>query len=143
MDNVFIGSDHAGFELKAALLEAFPDLRDVGCTREQMANGFDYPDIAHHLASQVLLQPGNRGVLICGTGTGMCMSANKHPGIRAGVAWKLSIAQDIREHNNANVLCIPARHLSTDEAIAIVVMFLATPFSTEERHTRRVSKIEL
>lgn len=140
---VFIGSDHAGFELKRSLIEAIPTLQDVGCFPTQVPQGYDYPDIGHRVANHVVFTEGGRGILVCGTGEGMCMVANKHPGVRAGVAWKPAIAQAIREHNDANVLCLPALHLSSDEAVSIVATFLSTPFSTEERHARRVSKIEL
>lgn len=140
---MFIGSDHAGFEIKKALVKALPTLQDVGCTYEEVSRGCDYPDIGHRVANHVVFTEGGRGVLVCGTGEGMCMTANKHAGVRAGVAWNPEIARAIREHNDANVVCIPARHMSAEEALSVVATFLSTPFSTEDRHSRRVQKIEI
>lgn len=92
----------------------------------------------HHF---VLGRSNTFGILICGTGEGMCMVANKYEGCRAGIAWKPEIAKAMKEHNNANVLCLPARHLSNEELFEIVDTFLKTPFSNEERHINRIKKI--
>ncbi len=139
----FIGSDHAGHDLRRQLLAynfGRYDLVDLGSNEP---GPVDYPTIAHSLVAHMQINRGSRGILICGTGEGMCMAANKHSGIRAGIAWKPSIAQAIREHNDANVLCLPARHLTTEQAVNIVKAYLATPFSREPRHNRRVSMIDI
>lgn len=122
MSTIFIGSDHAGFECKKVIFNHLKKLadtdytnidyiEDVGCYSE---SAVDYPDIAKELCNSMkpYFTTGITrayGVLICGTGEGMCMVANKYEGCRAGVAWKPEIAKAIREHNNANVICLPAR----------------------------------
>ena len=140
--NVIFASDHAGFQLKNVLLSHLSKLgyhvEDVGCYTETSC---DYPDFAHQ-ACKKIGQGFDCAVLFCGTGQGMAMTANTYERCRAAVVWDTDIAKATREHNNANVLCLPARHLSEDEAIQILETFFKTSSSTEERHERRVKKIK-
>jgi ribose 5-phosphate isomerase B len=139
---VLFGNDHAGYELKTQLYNFMKnkceELIDLGSYN---TIPLDYPIISHTVSERLTDIPGQFGVLICGTGQGMSMAANKHPHIRAGVAWNKEIASMMREHNNANILCLPARHLTYEEAKEILIAFLTTPFSKEERHARRVNQI--
>ncbi len=141
---VFIGSDHAGYALKEALRNHLQAqgyaVEDLGVFSSEPA---DYPDIAHQLTARVVEQPDSRGILICGTGIGMCIAANKRRGIRAAHASEPVSAQLARAHNNANVLCLGGRIVGEELAKAIVEAFLRTPFSDEPRHARRVQKLEL
>ena len=137
-----IASDHAGFQLKERLVE---ELRALGYEPLDLgthsADSADYPDFAHSVASKVEHHDANRGVLLCGTGLGMSYAANRHPGVRAAVAWSPEIAQLAREHNDANILILPARYVSEDEGVEILKAWLDTQFSGG-RHSRRVEKIE-
>jgi ribose 5-phosphate isomerase B len=137
-----IGSDHAGVELKARLVDELRSLGyepfDVGTTGTESV---DYPDFAHRVAERVERRDVQRGVLLCGTGLGMSYAANRHRGVRAAVSWSAEIARLAREHNDANVLVLPARFLSEDEAVDILRTWLDTEF-TGGRHSRRVAKIE-
>jgi len=141
---VLIGSDHAGYALKEALrdhlLQQGYEVEDLGVFSPEPA---DYPDVAHQLTARVVAQPDSRGILICGTGIGMCIAANKRRGIRAAHAAEPVSAQLARAHNDANVLCLGGRILGVELAKAIADAFLQTPFSGEERHARRVQKLEL
>ncbi|MEN3001138.1 MAG: ribose 5-phosphate isomerase B [Armatimonadota bacterium] len=141
---IFIGSDHAGYALKEALRDYLQqqgyEVEDLGVFSPEPA---DYPDIAHQLTAQVVAQPDSRGILICGTGIGMCIAANKRRGIRAAHATEPVSAQLARAHNDANVLCLGGRILGIELAKATVDAFLQTPFSGETRHARRVQKLEL
>jgi ribose 5-phosphate isomerase B len=137
-----IGSDHAGFALKEQLKKDLVRLgyrpRDMGT---HSADSVDYPDFAHKVAGAVSAGKAQCGVLVCGTGIGMSMAANRHPGVRAAVVWSPEIAEATRRHNDANVLALPARHLTDGQASAILERFLATPFEGG-RHQRRIDKIE-
>lgn len=141
-EKIPVGADHAGFELKERLVQELSALGyeavDVGT---HSAASTDYPDYAHVVADQVARGQAKRGVLLCGTGLGMSYAANRHHGVRAAVAWTPEIAKLAREHNDANVLVLPARFVTTDEGIAILKTWLATPFEGG-RHQRRVDKIE-
>lgn len=141
-ERILIASDHAGFELKAKLerqLRALGfDVEDLGTDSAQST---DYADYAHPLARQVSEGKVKRGVLMCGTGLGMSYTANRYPHVRAAVAWTPEIAKLAREHNDANVLVLPARFVDESEAIEILVAWLNTPFEGG-RHARRVEKIE-
>ena len=143
MGKTAIGSDHGGFALKQQLMEHLKkegyELVDFGCYTEQSC---DYPDIAHALAKAVAAGECEKGILICGTGIGMCMAANKEPGIRAALCGDVYSAKLTREHNDANVLTMGARVVGPGLAELIVDTFLSTPFSNEERHIRRIAKIE-
>lgn len=146
--SIVFGSDHAGLELKNHLMAVLKttnddrnlsgDITDVGCYSSKSC---DYPDFAHQ-AMKKLEQGFDIAVLVCGTGQGMCMTANTYPRARAGVAWSPAIAEAIRSHNDANVLCLPARHLSHEEATKVLLTFLNTEASPEERHRLRVKKIK-
>jgi ribose 5-phosphate isomerase B len=137
-----IGADHAGFSLKERLKTELERLGyeplDVGA---HSAASVDYPDFAHAVASRVEHGDAARGVLLCGSGLGMSYAANRHHGVRAAVAWAPEIARLSREHNDANVLVLPARFVSEDEGVEILRMWLDTEFEGG-RHARRVAKID-
>ncbi len=139
---VAIGADHAGYEykelLKKAIAGAGLEADDKGTYSTDSA---DYPDFAHPVANAVEIGTAAAGVLVCGSGNGVCMTANKHHGVRAALAWSEEIARMAREHNDANVLCIPARYVSVDEATAMLKTFLSTAFEGG-RHERRKEKID-
>lgn len=141
-ERIPIASDHAGFELKerlrAALAELGYQVEDIGT---HSTASTDYPDYAHPLAQEVSTGEAARGVLLCGTGLGMSYVANRYPGVRAAVAWTPEIASLARKHNDANVLVLPARFVSDEDALAILQTWLGTPFEGG-RHEQRVGKIE-
>jgi ribose 5-phosphate isomerase B len=136
-----IGGDHAGFEYKKQLVEFLKkeghEVKDFGPDTDASV---DYPDHVHPLAEAVEKGESELGILICGSANGVAMTANKHQGIRAGIAWEDELAALTRQHNNANVLCIPARFIDYDKTLSIVKTFLATEFEGG-RHERRVDKI--
>jgi ribose 5-phosphate isomerase B len=142
-ERILIASDHAGFELKEKLERALGmlgyDVEDLGTDSEQST---DYADYAHALADRVSTGQAQRGVLLCGTGLGMSYTANRHANVRAAVAWSPEIAKLARQHNDANVLVLPARFVSDEQGLAILKTWLDTPFEGG-RHARRVEKIEL
>ncbi|MBK8340419.1 MAG: ribose 5-phosphate isomerase B [Flavobacteriales bacterium] len=139
---ILIGSDHAGVELKHRLKEHLKsqgvEVLDKGT---HVKDSVDYPDFAHAVAQGVLSTAGALGILICGSGNGVNITANKHAGIRSALAWEPQVASLAREHNDANVLAIPARFVSEEQAMSIVDAFLAARFEGG-RHQRRVLKIE-
>lgn len=141
-DTILIASDHAGFELKETLAA---ELRSLGYDVEDLGPSsdasVDYADLAHPLAERVSSGDVQRGVLLCGTGLGMSYAANRHANVRAAVAWTPEIASLAREHNDANVLVLPARFVGEAEGKAILKAWLDTPFAGG-RHARRVAKIE-
>ncbi len=141
-ERIPIASDHAGFELKerlrASLTDMGFDVQDIGT---HSAASSDYADFAHPLAEEVSDGVAARGVLLCGTGLGMSYVANRYPGVRAAVAWTPEIAALARKHNDANVLVIPARFVSDEDALEILRTWLRTEFEGG-RHQRRVEKIE-
>jgi ribose 5-phosphate isomerase B len=141
-DVIPIGADHAGFPLKERLKAELARLGyeplDVGA---HSADSVDYPDFAHEVAARVKRGEAARGVLLCGTGLGMSYAANRHNGVRAAVAWTPEIARLAREHNDANVLVLPARFVSEDEGVRILRTWLDTRFEGG-RHARRVAKID-
>ncbi len=134
---VYIASDHAGFKLKTQLLKIFPKLADLGT---KSSESVDYPDFAHKLTRQVLKNKENVGILICGTGVGMSIAANRMKGIRAGLVGNTKTARLIRKHNDANVLVLPGRFINTLEAKKCVQAFLTTEFESG-RHKKRINKI--
>jgi ribose 5-phosphate isomerase B len=142
-ERIPIASDHAGFEMKEkiskVLRELGFDVQDLGPSSNAST---DYPDYGHPLAEQVSSGAVKRGVLMCGTGLGMSYTANRHPHVRAAVAWTPEIAALARRHNDANVLVLPARFISDEDGVAILKAWLDTPFEGG-RHERRVEKIEL
>jgi ribose 5-phosphate isomerase B len=137
-----IGSDHAGFQLKERLVE---ELRALGYEPLDLGThgpeSTDYPDYAHSVAAKVEHHDASRGVLLCGTGLGMSYAANRHPGVRAAVAWSPELAKLARQHNDANILILPARFVSEEEGVEILRTWLKTGFAGG-RHSRRVEKIE-
>ena len=134
---VYIASDHAGYKLKTKLIKIFPEITDLGTNSDESV---DYPDFAHKLTKEILKSKNNFGILICGTGVGMSITANRRKGIRAGIANNSKIATLIRKHNDANVLILPGRFISTNEAEKSVQTFLSTKFESG-RHKRRIDKI--
>ena len=138
-----LACDHAGFEVKELLKEYLSskniEINDYGC---YSLESVDYPDFAHQLAESIERKENKLGIQFCGTGNGINMSANKHQGIRAALCWNTYIAEQARLHNNANILTMPARHLSWDEIKNIVETFLSTNFEGG-RHERRVNKIKI
>ena len=141
MKKIGIGGDHAGYEYTQQLIEFLFDLGweviDMGPPSEESV---DYPDYVHPLASQVNEGTLEKGILLCGTGNGVAMTANKYPNVRSGVGWNKEIASLIRKHNDANVLAIPARFVDIKTAKEMVSIFLDTEFEGG-RHQRRVDKI--
>tara|TARA_B100000767_G_scaffold25787_1_gene22644 strand:+ start:1747 stop:2175 length:429 start_codon:yes stop_codon:yes gene_type:complete len=140
--NILISNDHAGVELKNAV-NSF--LQDNGYVVENLGDNsgksVDYPDIIHPLAKEISNNKNKKGIIMCGTGNGVSMVANKYKGVRAGLCWSKEIAELIRKHNDANILSLPARFLTTKEALEIVDVFLKTGFEGG-RHERRVNKID-
>lgn len=140
---IAIGSDHAGFELKEQLRSYLQqkeiDYTDKGCYSSERA---DYPDYGHAVANDVLAGTVNFGILICGSGNGINMTANKHKGIRAALCWNAEIAGLARQHNDANILTLPGRYISLEEAKKCVDVFLSESFEGG-RHQGRVEKIDL
>ena len=134
---IYIASDHAGFKLKSQLLEIYPDIADLGTKSDQSV---DYPDFAHKLTNEILKNKNNVGILICGTGVGMSIAANRKKGIRAGLVSNSKTARLIRKHNDANVLVLPGRFISKIEAKKCVQTFLSTNFEAG-RHKKRIKKI--
>jgi len=135
-----IGSDHAGFSLKERIKEHLGEdheLIDFGCFSE---DSVDYPDFAHPVAKAVESNEVELGILMCGSGNGINMSANKHQGIRSALCWTPEIAKLARQHNNANIVTLPARFISEELALEIVHTFLNHEFEGG-RHERRVNKI--
>lgn len=139
--NIAIGSDHAGFDLKEFIKGKFE--REINWTDmgPSSADRVDYPDYAHQVAESVSKNTVDLGILICGSGNGVCMTANKHEGVRAGLAWEAELASLAREHNNANVICLPARFITEDQAVEIVRAYVDAEFEGG-RHEARVQKIE-
>ena len=136
-----IGADHAGFEYKEDIKKMLTaDGWQVSDKGTYSLDSVDYPDYAHPVATMVADGLAAAGILVCGSGNGVCMSANKHAGIRAAVCWNEEITSLARQHNNANVICIPARFVSLEKAEAMTKDFLVTPFEGG-RHERRVEKI--
>lgn len=138
---ISIGGDHAGYDLKEVIKShsKFKDIdwQDFGTFSKESV---DYPDFAHPTSQAVEDGEVELGVLICGSANGVAMAANKHQGVRAAVCWNEEIAKLAREHNNANMVAIPARYISEDLAIALLETFLETQFEGG-RHERRVNKI--
>jgi ribose 5-phosphate isomerase B len=142
-ETIILGSDHAGFDLKEKVKKALDRLgvphEDVG---SQSTESVDYPDYAHRVAEAVETGRHTRGIVVCGTGIGVSMAANRHAGVRAAVAYDLETARLSREHNDANVLALGGRSLDHALAERILEVWLKTPFAGG-RHARRVEKIEL
>lgn len=138
---VVIGSDHAGYDLKEIIKKHLAakgiEVEDKGPVS---ADSVDYPDYAHPVAKDVINDATILGILICGSGNGINMTANKHQAIRSALCWKPEIAELARLHNNANIMALPARFISNEEALKCVDVFLTTDFEGG-RHQNRVNKI--
>jgi ribose 5-phosphate isomerase B len=136
---IAIGADHAGFEYKELVKTYLKDVevRDFGT---HSLDSVDYPDFSHPVALSVEKGEADLGILICGSANGVAMAANKHQGIRAAICWTVELAELARTHNNANVLCLPARFISQELALQITDKFLNTTFEGG-RHANRVNKI--
>lgn len=141
MTKIFIGSDHAGFHLKEAIInELMLEYEIVDCGASS-TDSTDYPIYAHAVAEQVSEQAGAIGVLICASGIGMSITANRHRGIRAALCHSVKETKLARHHNNANILVLGASHTSGDIAVEMIKSFLATPFDGG-RHERRIHQID-
>ncbi len=141
---ILIACDHAGFVLKKQIKDYLTnemqimDIQDFGTDSE---NSMDYPDVVHPLSKSLNDNPQKElGILICGSGNGVCMTANKYSHIRAALCWNEETASLARQHNNANILCLPARFVDSNLALKMVHQFLTTPFDGG-RHENRVNKI--
>jgi ribose 5-phosphate isomerase B len=141
-EEILIAADHAGVDLKRKVESELRKLgygvRDLGTDSTASS---DYPDFAHPLAKEVSEGKGKRGVLLCGTGLGMSYVANRYPNVRAAVTWSPEVAELARSHNDANVLILPSRFVTDDDAVRILKKWLETPFEGG-RHERRVDKID-
>lgn len=141
MDKIAIGADHAGFEYKEHLKNWLTSkgytIKDFGTYSSDSA---DYPDFAHPVAAAVEKKEFETGLLVCGSANGVAITANKHQGIRAAICWNEELAELSRLHNNANIICIPARYVSIELAEKMVDKFLHTAFEGG-RHAKRVDKI--
>lgn len=138
---IAIGADHAGFEYKEAIKQLLTNLGwQIADKGTYSTDSVDYPDFAHPVASMVENGEAAAGILVCGSGNGVCITANKHAGVRAALCWGVDLAQLARQHNNANVLCIPSRFVGQDVANSMVEAFLNTQFEGG-RHQNRVNKI--
>ncbi|TXK51321.1 ribose 5-phosphate isomerase B [Pontibacter qinzhouensis] len=139
--NIAIGGDHAGFVYKNMLIKVLEqdghELKDFG---PYSGESSDYPDFVHPLSKAVANQEFDFGILVCGSGNGVAITANKYQQVRAALCWKPELAQLARGHNNANVLCIPSRFVSEEEAVEMMRVFLSTEFEGG-RHATRVNKI--
>ncbi len=136
-----IGSDHAGFELKKLLISFLEEkgftVKDFGCYSDE---SIDYPDFGHPVAEMVEANESMLGIVICGSGNGINMTVNKHKGIRSALCWNTDLTILARQHNNANIVALPARFISTELALEMVNAFLTTPFDGG-RHQNRIDKI--
>ena len=143
---IYLGADHAGFELKeklfAHLSKMQHDVEDVG--DKVLDPQDDYPQFAYQTVTKLLGSEDKdaKAVLICGSGQGMCIAANRVHGIRASLCWNVETAKETREDNDSNVLCVPARFMKEVEVMEMVDVWLETPFSEAPRHARRIREIE-
>lgn len=140
---ISIGCDHAGVlhknEIVAYLKAKNIQINDRGTNS---TDSVDYPDYAHAVSKDVSCKEADMGILLCGSANGVTITANKHEGVRAALCWKDEIAQLARAHNNANVICLPARYTTINECILFIETFIGTPFEGG-RHQNRVNKIEI
>ncbi len=140
--NISIGGDHAGVGLKAKVLQHLTALGHAVTDKGTMSHeSVDYPDFAHAVAQDVAAGAAELGIVICGSANGVNITANKHAGVRSAIAWQEDVARLAREHNNANVLALPARFVDNELALRIVDAFLSATFEGG-RHQRRIDKIE-
>jgi len=143
ISKIAVASDHAGFRIKEKvkdfLIVSGFEVKDFGCFSEESV---DYPDFAHPLSKAVDSGAYDIGITVCGSGNGINMTANKHPGIRSALCWNEEISRLARAHNNANICALPGRFISESEAELIVRVFIETPFEGG-RHQRRIDRIPL
>ena len=137
---IAIGADHAGFEYKQVLQELVSLTHETKDFGAYSADSVDYPDFAHPVANAVESGEFDLGILVCGSANGVAITANKHQGIRAAICWQEELAVLARSHNNANIVCIPQRFITIDEAKKIIQAFLTTDFEGG-RHANRVNKM--
>jgi ribose 5-phosphate isomerase B len=137
---ISIGSDHAGVELKQHIMQTFANKYEFINVGTNTNDSVDYPDFAHKAVSVYKKEKCERIILICGSGNGIQMSANKHKDVRCALCWSKEIAELARLHNNANALALPARFINKKQAVQIVEVFLQTPFEGG-RHKKRIDKI--
>jgi len=137
---IAIGADHAGFTYKEELINFLSDCKEIKDFGTYSPESVDYPDFAHPVAIAVENREFDFGILICGSGNGVAITANKHQNVRAAICWDLELASLARLHNNANILCIPERFITLESAKAIAEIFLTTTFEAG-RHATRVGKI--
>ena len=138
--NISIGNDHAGVDYKNYIIENLNDKYYIKNHGTDLESSVDYPDFAHPVSSDVDNKKSDLGILICGSGNGVAMTANKYKKVRAALCWNEELAVLAKQHNNANIVCIPARFISKEEALQIVKSFIQTGFEGG-RHERRVNKI--
>lgn len=139
---IYIGSDHAGVDLKKLVKQHFANQFEFVDAGTFTNESVDYPDFAHQVAENVLKDEQGRGILICGTGNGMAITANKHAGIRAALCWSPEIAALAKQHNNANIIVLPARFISPQLAMDTLDAYFKAEFEGG-RHQRRIDKINL
>ena len=137
---ILIGNDHAGYSLKLSIIKNLEDKYEFFDRGSYSNESVDYPDYASIIAKEIQSEKGDLGILICGTGNGVCMTANKFKGIRAVICWNEEIAKLAKKHNNANIICIPSRFIKVEEAIKIIESFILEKFEGG-RHERRIKKI--
>ena len=138
--NISIGNDHAGVDYKNYIIENLSENYNIKNHGTDNDESVDYPDFAHQVAYDIENNISNVGILICGSGNGVAMTANKHKNVRAALCWNVQIADLAKQHNNANIICIPARVISKEEALKIVKSCIESDFEGG-RHERRVKKI--
>ena len=142
MQKIPIASDHAGFEMKQKLIDFFNqdfEFDDLGTYSEESV---DYPDFAHKEANLIQNKTYEKGILLCGSGNGVAITANKHTGVRAAICWNAVIAKLARQHNDANILVLPARFIDFEEAKKCIKTFFNTDFESG-RHQQRIQKIDI
>jgi len=137
---ILIGNDHAGYSLKLSIIKNLEDKYEFFDKGSYSDESVDYPDYASIIAKEIQSKKGDLGILICGTGNGVCMTANKFKGIRAVICWNEEIAKLAKQHNNANIICMPSRFIKVEEAIKIIESFILEKFEGG-RHERRIKKI--
>ena len=137
---ILIGNDHAGYSLKLSIIKNLEDKYEFFDKGSYSDESVDYTDYASIIAKEIQSEKGDLGIIICGTGNGVCMTANKFKGIRAVICWNEEIAKLAKQHNNANIICIPSRFIKVEEAMKIIESFILEKFEGG-RHERRIKKI--
>ena len=140
MQSIIIGSDHAGFTLKEKIKKRFSSTFQITDKGTFSSDSVDYPDYAHAVAGEVGNGKYTFGILLCGSANGVAITANRHSGVRAAICWMPEIADLARKHNNANIICLPARFVSDETAFLMIEKFFSTEFEGG-RHQKRIDKI--